>query len=43
MPIKDSCRQYGFSEASYYTWRSKRGAISVPDAKLKDWRRRTRA
>ncbi len=37
MPIKDLCRQPGFSEASYYLWRSKFGGMSVPDAKrLKD-------
>ncbi|MGN5545848.1 transposase, partial [Xanthomonas hortorum] len=35
--IKDLCRRYGFSEASYYLWRSKFGGMSVPDAKrLKD-------
>jgi putative transposase len=33
MPIKDLCRQHGFSEASYYLWRSKYGGMSVPDAK----------
>lgn len=37
MPIKDLCRQHGFSEASYYLWRSKFGGMSVSDAKwLKD-------
>ncbi len=37
MPIKDLCRQHGFSEASYYLWRGKFGGMSVPDAKrLKD-------
>jgi len=37
MPIKNLCRQRGFSEASYYLWRSKFGGMSVPDAKrLKD-------
>ncbi len=37
MPMKDLCRQRGFSEASYYLWRSKFGGMSVPDAKrLKD-------
>jgi len=25
MPIKDLCYQHGFSEASYYLWRSKFG------------------
>ncbi|CAD0336219.1 IS3 family transposase IS1389 [Xanthomonas hortorum pv. gardneri] len=35
--IKDLCRRYSFSEASYYLWRSKFGGMSVPDAKrLKD-------
>lgn len=33
LPIKDLCRQHGFSEASYYLWRSKFGGMSVPDAK----------
>ncbi|BBJ96587.1 hypothetical protein Xcc1_23170 [Xanthomonas campestris pv. campestris] len=37
--IKDLCRRHGFSEASYYLWRSKFGGMSVPDAKrLKDLR-----
>ena len=35
MPVKDLCRKHGFSEASYYLWRSKFGG--VPEAKrLKD-------
>uniref|UniRef100_A0A854CLD5 Transposase n=1 Tax=Xanthomonas oryzae pv. oryzae TaxID=64187 RepID=A0A854CLD5_XANOO len=35
--IRDRCRRHGFSEASYYLWRSKFGGMSVPDAKrLKD-------
>lgn len=33
MPIKELCRKHGFSEASYYLWRSKFGGTSVPDAK----------
>ena len=37
MRLKVLCRQHGFSEASYYLWRSKFGDMSVPDAKrLKD-------
>ena len=37
MPVKDLCRKHGFSEASYYLWRSKFGGVSVPEAKrLKD-------
>lgn len=31
--VKDLCRRHGFSEASYYLWRSKFGGMSVPDAK----------
>ena len=31
MPVKDLCRRHGFSEASYYLWRSKFGGMSVPD------------
>ena len=33
MAIKDLCRRHGFSEASYYLWRSKFGGMSVSDAK----------
>ena len=33
MAIKELCRRHGFSEASYYLWRSKFGGLSVPDAK----------
>ena len=37
MPVKDLCRRHGFSEASYYLWRSKFGGMTVPDARrLKD-------
>ncbi len=37
MPVKYLCRKHGFSEASYYLWRSKFGGMSVPEAKrLKD-------
>jgi putative transposase len=37
MPVKELCRKHGFSEASYYLWRSKFGGMSVPDARrLKD-------
>ena len=37
MQVKDLCRKHGFSEASYYLWRSKFGGMSVPEAKrLKD-------
>jgi putative transposase len=30
---KDLCRRHGFSEASYYLWRSKFGGMDVSDAK----------
>lgn len=33
MAVKELCRKHGFSEAPYYPWRSKFGAMSVPDAK----------
>lgn len=33
VPVKDLCRQHGFSEASYYLWRSKFGGMDVSDAK----------
>lgn len=31
--VKEPCRLHGFSEASYYLWRSKFGGMDVPDAK----------
>lgn len=35
--VKELCRQHGFSDGSFYTWRAKFGGMSVPDAKrLKD-------
>ena len=33
VPVKDLCRKHGFSEASYYMWRSKFGGMDVSDAK----------
>lgn len=33
VPVKELCRKHGFSDASFYTWRSKFGGIEVPDAK----------
>jgi putative transposase len=37
MPVKELRRKHGFSEASYYLWRSKFGGMSVPEAeRLKD-------
>jgi putative transposase len=33
LPVKDLCRRHGFSEASYYLWRSKFGGMTVSEAK----------
>ena len=33
MSVKDLCRKHGFSDASFYTWRSKFGGMDVSDAK----------
>ena len=33
MAIKELCRRHGFSEASYYLWRSKFGGMNVSEAK----------
>lgn len=33
VPLKELCRRHGFSEASYYLWRSKYGGMEVSDAK----------
>jgi len=31
--VKELCRKYGFSDASFYKWRSKYGGMNVADAK----------
>jgi putative transposase len=31
--VKELCRRHGFSDASYYLWRSKYGGMDVSDAK----------
>jgi len=33
VPVKELCRKYGLSEASYYLWRSKFGGMDASDAK----------
>lgn len=33
IPIKELCRKHGFSQGSFYAWRSKFGGMSVSDAK----------
>jgi putative transposase len=31
--VKELCRKYGFSDASFYIWRSKYGGMEVSDGK----------
>lgn len=33
IPVKELCRRHGFSQGSFYAWRSKFGGMSVSDAK----------
>ena len=33
VPVRQLCRQHGFSDGSFYTWRAKFGGLTVPDAK----------
>ena len=33
MPIKELCRKGGYSDATFYKWRSKFGGMEVPDAR----------
>ena len=33
LPVKQLCRKHGFSEASFYLWRSKYGGMTASDAK----------
>lgn len=33
VPVKELCRRHGFSDASFYLWRSKYGGMEVSDAK----------
>jgi putative transposase len=33
LPVKALCRRHGFSEASYYLWRSKLGGMTVSEAR----------
>ena len=32
LPVKDLCRQGGFSEATFYKWRAKYGGLRVTEA-----------
>ena len=45
--VRELCRQHGFSDASFYTWRAKFGGMTVPGVLLsghheevRRWRRR---
>ena len=33
IPVKELCRKYGFSDATFYNWRAKFGGMEVSDAK----------
>ena len=33
MPVKELCRKHGFSDASFYNWRSKYGGMELSDMK----------
>ncbi len=33
MPVKELCRQGGFSDATFYKWRSRFGGMEASDAK----------
>jgi len=33
VPVKELCRKYGFSDATFYNWRSKYGGLDIPEAK----------
>jgi len=37
IPVRELCRKYGFSDASFYTWRSKYGGMEASDMRrMKD-------
>ena len=33
MQVKEICRKYGFSDATYYTWKKKYGGLEVSDVR----------
>ena len=33
VPVKERCRKHGFSEGSFYLWRSRFGGMDVSDAR----------
>jgi putative transposase len=37
VPVKELCRKHGFSDATFYKWRSRLGGMEIPEARrLKD-------
>lgn len=33
MPVKELCRKHGFSDATFYNWRSRYGGMEVSDVR----------
>lgn len=33
IPVKELCRKYGISDATYYNWKAKYGGMSVSDVR----------
>jgi putative transposase len=33
MPVKEICRKYGISDATYYTWKKKYGGLEVSEVR----------
>lgn len=33
VPVKELCRKYGFSDATFYNWRAKYGGMEISEAK----------
>lgn len=33
MPLKELCRKYGFSDATFYNWKAKYAGMTVSDAR----------
>lgn len=33
IPVKELCRKHGFSDGSFYTWRSKYGGMDISEAR----------
>jgi putative transposase len=33
MPVKELCRKHGFSDATFYNWRSRYGGMEVADVR----------